>query len=449
MNRRIWHVTTAAFLVPCCFLSAQSASGGTVTVVIHGQDPMGFGGPLWDMGQELFTYWDAQPGRAVEYRYEKSTLGLTAVRGVTGNANKIIVFDWASESDRWQGGYDEAAGDALFAMLAANNLLDSDYLHLIGHSRGAIVASQAARRIVHYGHTLNQLTLLDSEPGPVPLNKAGPAFAWEGIGLVDNYYGSGTWYEGWQLKGEPIAGAYNVYMDKAHEAFPQWYTATIKDPNATNGYFWRINDQSNAIPTGSPTPVIPPPDVINGDFNYGVVEFMGTGLPAEFSATTIAGWDYHGGGGTGHVDTPPYWLELDWDNDLKSHNWLFAPEDAVSLLFTAKVSDSSFNDLFYVDLETLPWAPSGHIYRMYRPLSLQSETDWRVYAVHMSEFAGSVFRFTFLIWTDGWYNPVDSEVLINDVWFEHKPVPEPSSIVLLSMGALTLTLCWWRRRRAA
>ena len=143
------------------------------------------------MGTAVFDYWKTQPGGATLYSYDKTNLVLSAGAGGTGTENKVVVFDWAAESDRSQGGYDEAAGDALFAMLHANNLVQSDYLHLIGHSRGGIVSSEAAQRLLYYGYDVDQLTLLDYEPGPVPYNDAGPAYAWEGIRFVDNYYGTG------------------------------------------------------------------------------------------------------------------------------------------------------------------------------------------------------------------------------------------------------------------
>jgi pimeloyl-ACP methyl ester carboxylesterase len=416
MKRRIWCRIAPLFSLLCCFLLVQIAPGGTVTVVTHGMDPFGFGGPLWDMGQELFNYWDAQPGGAVEYGYDKSTLEFTALHGDIGNANTVIVFDWASESDRSQGGYDEAAGDAMFAMLVANDLLDSDYLHLIGHSRGTIVSSEAAQRILHYGYHVNQLTLLDTEPGPVPYSDAGPARAWDGIDFVDNYYGDGTWWQAGSLKGEPIAGAYDVYLGgKDHNGVHEWYTTTIDDPNAKDGFFWRVNDQSNAIPTGSPTPVTPPPDIVNGDFEYGVLEVPILGTPAETKATQIAGWDHHGGGGEGHVDYEllnDYDLELDFGDDGKRHNLLFAPDDAVELVFQAKVDSASSNDDFLFTLY-----PYGQPARNYQPLSLRSTTGWRTYAVDISEFSNSVFRFAFNINAPGLLNIVDSQVSIDNVRF--------------------------------
>ncbi|NQU22303.1 MAG: hypothetical protein HQ567_13565, partial [Candidatus Nealsonbacteria bacterium] len=349
MNRRIRQVMRRALLVLCCLLSAQSASADTVTVVTHGADFFLPGDLLTDMGDALYDYWEDQPGGAVEYVYQKSTLKLVVRNGVHGNPNKIIVFDWSAESDRAQGGYDEAAGDALFAMLVANDLLDSDYLHLIGHSRGTIVSSEAAQRIVHHGYSVNQLTLLDTEPGPSSLrvNMAGPAHAWYGIDFVDNYYGNGSWSAAGTLQGEPIAGAYDRYWDTDHNGVHKSYTKTIENSNPTDGFYWRVNDQERPTATGLPTPVTPPPDVVNGDFQYGLV------VGATTARRWIPGWYEHGGGGRGHVDDDPgpnYCLELDWEDEHKKHNWLYAPEDIVQLVFLLTVTDPSFNDVFTIEL---------------------------------------------------------------------------------------------------
>ena len=82
MNRRIRQLMSRALVVLCCLLSAEIASGDTVTVVTHGCSFWETGGPLYDMGEALFNYWDTQPGGAVEYKYLKSTLGLEHIRGM-------------------------------------------------------------------------------------------------------------------------------------------------------------------------------------------------------------------------------------------------------------------------------------------------------------------------------------------------------------------------------
>lgn len=379
----------------------------------------------------------------MEYDYQKGTLELIVRRGEADNANKIIVFDWAAESDRLQGGYDEAAGDALFAMLVENDLLDSDYLHLIGHSRGTIVSSEAAQRILHYGYPVNQLTLLDTEPGPSPYNKAGGAYAWEGIDFVDNYYGDGTWWQLSLLQGEAKSGAYNLHLSLDHSGVHEWYTNTIKDLSSTgsttDGYKWRVNDPK-PIPPDPPTGLTLPPDVVNGDFEFGLVTLAPT-------AEVIAGWNYHGGSGTGHVDLldpGDYDLELDFGDDWKMHNWLFAPENAVQLLFDAKVEYASSNDVFKVHLEP---CCGGKPTLIYQPLSLDRTTGWLSYAVDISESAGSVFRFMFNIDAPGLLNIIDSQVHIDNVRFVHIPiVPEPATLVMLMLAAAGWSL---RRGRVA
>jgi hypothetical protein len=63
---------------------------------------------------------------------------------------KILMFDWLEESVYPVFGYAEGAADALVALLlqgALNDDWDLDQLHFIGHSRGAVVASEAIQRL--------------------------------------------------------------------------------------------------------------------------------------------------------------------------------------------------------------------------------------------------------------------------------------------------------------
>jgi hypothetical protein len=130
MNSRICQIARLLAAL-CCLLSTQWASASSVSVVTHGFDawadlfPGLPGGPLRDLGLALYNYWSVQPGGAVEYQYDPSYQGLTWLRGAAANENKIIVFDWSSDSNDHQAGYDEGAGDVMFAMLRQYNLLNS------------------------------------------------------------------------------------------------------------------------------------------------------------------------------------------------------------------------------------------------------------------------------------------------------------------------------------
>lgn len=413
-NRRAIRIVLAAGLV----LITAPACASTVTVVTHGADIMGFAGPLWDLGKGLYDYWATQPGGAVEFSYNKETLGLSTLRGDAVNAHKVIVFDWASESDRSQGGYDEAAGDALFAMLRANNLLASDYLHLIGHSRGGIVSSEAAQRILYYGYAVNQLTFLDAEEGPIPYSDAGAPYGWENIRLVDNYYGTG---EGVGLGGNQVRGSINFFIDIPHTGFPAWYTESIKTLDGSKpGYYARFVEGPLTEPDTPPMPVAAPPHVVNGDFEYGVLEVPLTGLPAEASAELIPGWNYHGGAGTAHVDyvdLSDYDLEIDAGNTSKRHNWLYAPEDVYALEFDAKGEVAILQtDQFWVYLRSQDNA-TNHDHYIFSTSSSTAAKGWETYRVPLTAYQDSVFRFSFGLTAPGALNFIDSQVQVDNVHF--------------------------------
>ncbi len=139
--------------------------------------------------------------------------------------NVIVMFDWLDESliAGLGGGFDEAAGDALFAMAMEYGLTGSDYLHLIGMSRGHVVVSEATQRLLSHSVTVDQLTFLDGEEGFLQLNDAGPGRAWEGVGFVDNYYRHEDYVTGLnQLAGEPRDGAVNyaISLDASSPVYP-------------------------------------------------------------------------------------------------------------------------------------------------------------------------------------------------------------------------------------
>lgn len=417
MDRSVMRMVRTG-LAASCVLLATPVCASSVTVVSHGADFFGLGGPLWDLGESVYDYWATQPGGAAEYFYNKTTLELVLMHGSAANDNKVIVFNWADESDRSQGGYDEAAGDAMFAMLHANDLLNSDYLHLIGHSRGAVVVSEAAQRALHYGYGVDQMTLLDYENGPSPYDDAGPAYGWEGIGLVDNYYGDGSL----SIGGHQVLGAYNQHIAGVdHTDFPAWYATSMQTLDGTApGFYLRVADGPAPPPDTAPRTVAAPPDVINGDFEYGVLEVPITGIPAENKAEIIAGWDYHGGTGTAHVDyleLSDYDLEFDSGNVTKRHNWLYAPEDAYQLAFSAKADFAILQaDEFWLYLRSQDNA-QHHEYHVFNTTVATATKGWETYAMPLDAYGDSVFRFSFNLTAPGTLNFIDSQVQVDNVRF--------------------------------
>ena len=71
----------------------------------------------------------------------------------TAGPETFIVFDWGDDSNENGEGFSEAAAEALFAALVQASqgpsaLVSLDNLHLIGHSRGTVVNSEVAERLI-------------------------------------------------------------------------------------------------------------------------------------------------------------------------------------------------------------------------------------------------------------------------------------------------------------
>jgi pimeloyl-ACP methyl ester carboxylesterase len=80
----------------------------------------------------------------------------------SGEGERIIVFDWTKDSMDPGLGYSEAAANALFALLKKHQKKRSlEPLHLIGHSRGTTVISEAAERLLATGNSVDHVTYLD------------------------------------------------------------------------------------------------------------------------------------------------------------------------------------------------------------------------------------------------------------------------------------------------
>jgi hypothetical protein len=151
----------------------------------------------------------------------------------------VLLFDWAAESNEMSAGWTEAAGDALFTMLARLGVIESTQasaatpkpnqvkLHFIAHSFGSAVTTEAIERLGFYGVQVDQLTLLDphdfdEENIPVDGEQdqasigAIPGYGatvWSNIAFADVYYQ--TTPIPLVPEGRPIPGAtnYNVTTD--------------------------------------------------------------------------------------------------------------------------------------------------------------------------------------------------------------------------------------------
>ena len=260
--------------------TALGASSGT-TVITHGFQ---FGGtrPNWPllMAAEIAQSVRSAGGsaRVLVYRpTQEPVLAVcvdTALCGVSDPVgHSIVVVDWAAISNQSGRGFSEAAGEALAAVLLAEvDEVDLATLHFIGHSRGTVVNSEAAERLIAAGFTVDQMTALDTHDwgiGRSPeraalvpasehawsesdisaerggfddfdVNELHPEYncgqsqggasavcAWAEVGYVDSYYQRDGIFDLW---GRAIQGASNLEflnLGLSHGDVHCWYRASI------------------------------------------------------------------------------------------------------------------------------------------------------------------------------------------------------------------------------
>jgi probable HAF family extracellular repeat protein len=143
----------------------DSIDTGT-TVIVHG---LNLGNNLFEDAKWTLSMAEAIAKRLGGGQIYTVTDGLIPpqpYKSYGTGGHKIIVFDWIEESDlsvfRLSGvfGFSEGAGDALAATLisgALKGLWTLEQLHFIGHSRGAIVSSEAIQRLGLYAKTPGML----------------------------------------------------------------------------------------------------------------------------------------------------------------------------------------------------------------------------------------------------------------------------------------------------
>ena len=184
--------TLAAAVLPAVAAEprAEGVAPPATTVVTHGFQ-LGGQIPDWPFaladaiarraGQDLGT-----TGRVLVYDADTGDLSDCVHPQCTasGSGATVIVFDWAADSNESGSGFSEAAAETLFAGLVEWSqetppLVNLSSLHLIGHSRGAIVNSEVAERLIAAGLPApDQVTSLDP-------NDSGGALRPEGLGTEE------------------------------------------------------------------------------------------------------------------------------------------------------------------------------------------------------------------------------------------------------------------------
>ena len=393
---------------------AHSLSAGT-TVISHGfvfpgKQPIK--GWMMDMAEALCE----RNGGGTIRKYDSETGAFEIVEAHKGDDSfNVLLFDWTVDSNDPDEGHSEAAGNALFcSLLMGSRAGDFDLrnLHLIGHSRGCVVNSEAAERLLQLGKPVTQMTFLDPHDWGLRVThkdySVNPPFmnsgieVWKGVSWADAY-----WQEAQVgLSGRPVNGAYSKKLDVTwHTDVFRWYTETIRNSESKEGYYLSVRGGGSAkrpISEGnshSPYFDFLKESIFNGDFRY-----------APPLSNQVPGWSHHGGSGAGHIERNV--LELDRWNSRKTHDRFYIPESAKEITFDLKRNDSdNFQingvDHFYVSVNETTLLD----------LSLgQTDDDFKQYSIDIEAFQDEVVTMTFQLFDEyGKKAFVTSEVKIDNV----------------------------------
>jgi len=368
--------------------------GGT-TVIVHGFRAL----PTACDPQE----WVHTMAAAIAQRADGSVLAYDPVSGawqwITGTPDQtaeiVLIFNWCDESDRVLPGtnYTEAAGDALFAALQnavlvgappqfnGVQLLANDRpLHLIGHSRGAVVVSKAWRRIVAYlpSKVVSHITMLDPHPAYLPGNPVDhqpllwdlPAPGLQLYEYADNYFqrdDSGFW-------GQEIPGAEDRELPGlSHSDIHRWYHGTIDvhvTDDGTSDLPWSSNidrddwyDDCNGEVEGyffaQAGGGWRPPGFLTGEAANPIDHLISNTFFNGDLSQGESGWVGHGGGGTGWIGGGILRLQGVYGRLSRRHNRLHVPSNMRILCFDVHVVSGGSGDQLsvYVGSSLVPLGP--------------------------------------------------------------------------------------------
>jgi hypothetical protein len=377
--------------IACGFalLSANAHGQPTTTVITHGFTTGSKGVWVQSMCEAILAR--ASNVGAV-YRYTGDTGVWTHVSDAGGdgsNANIVLIFNWVPESAGVSAGpnwnYVQAAGDVLYAMLrdpkygggqsGPSDLVTGRAVHLLGHSRGACLISETARRFALSGGagiTIDQLTFHDPHPvngtldSPFNLNWGDPTpVRWSNITWADNYWRAdgGGLINGLDFDGIPLSNVHNTNLNEtalnccaygfAHLDVHLWYHGTIDFTTPTSDGEQTITAQMRSTWWQEP-----PPGFTNRGYFYSAIGGGPAQRPAiapgvdpptdsapiiyngSFEQATYAGWSYHGGSvssqitsesGNGYLRLGPA------PGTSATHNRFFLPDDASDVVFDYRI----------------------------------------------------------------------------------------------------------------
>ena len=387
-----------------------------MTIITHGFSPF-FSAPEW-----TYTMADAILDRA-----DSSTNRLTSYGSVyvhdTGNGrwkaanipnrtntdradqHVVLIFDWATESDKKENGWLEAAADSLFAALQTppsqlNALSSSSFLsashnlHFIGHSRGAVLNSRVCNRIGWWFPELkvDHVTTLDPHPAG-PMSDIGYSLGtstldtYQNVKFSDNYYRrdpdgyepaldfSGVGVNGVSFQRELSESTLSSSDSLPHDgpdpsslehvkvhawyhgtiaqaatsdgvgvtipADGSWYSSATMGPRAGTGYSYSrvANGHSDFSETNNRRAAERVPVLFNGSF-----DFVNLSAGNYAAVSSLPGWEQHGGGGDGFVNSEGNFLRLTQFSSKRTHNPFYLPPNSSDLKFDYRVSNAGAND---------------------------------------------------------------------------------------------------------
>jgi hypothetical protein len=406
------------------------------------------------------------------------------------DGEKILLHNWLSASNDQESGQAEAAAEALFAALVQSEYAKpsdptaSSKFHFIGHSRGASVVSEVVQRLGVYEIKVDYVTLLDShdfdEPG-VGLDTLDlddnefhdPATQiWSNVLYADNYWQEATppfipsgrgspqltngYLYDYQLTNLPgfwdnkaRAGQHHAHRNVIH-----WYFGTVSPGTAERRADWYTDDEGantgfnrwfQTVGYGVEDPVDGIVNAVNPVTHDKLVHFFGEqeksqddddASPLFFNGdfeladlgTSIAGWSYHGGGGTGrvHSHNGNHFLRLTWNSDAlptnfdsSTHNRFYVPGDATALQFKMLAKKSSVLKVYLDGVLATQWSISvkGSPTEFLPPLSID-----------LTGYADGVHTLKFAVSSKDSLSPAE-------VWIDDLEIITPSSATLAKAAA--------------
>lgn len=370
----------------------------TTTVVAHGFTATPITPWFENMAKAILA---RAGGVGAVYRYDGVNGRLVRVENDGGDGsdlNIVIAFGWEGDSEfvdegpNW--GYVQAAGDAMSAMLrdaayetpgaGPSDLVSNRAVHLIGHSRGGCLVSEAAKRLAIAGIPVDQVTTLDPHPAngtldaPYNIDWGDPyPRHWSSTIWQDNVWRAdgGGIFNGVDQDGIPVEGVHNTQLSESllalggyvlgHFDVHLWYHGTIDlSPNPDNGEvsisnlmratWWPegydvVGFNRSAI-GGGERPEIPPgiePDPASAPLLEN----------GHFEAGSRAGWDYHGGVGANVLGGGSAWFaRLDASRPELVHNRMHVPTPppgfCLRISFDARrASSDATDDTLKIELE--------------------------------------------------------------------------------------------------